>query len=188
MTAPSDDRRQQLLDLLRARSVERGRFTLSSGRTSPYYVDARRTTMSAAGLDLVGALGLRAIRDAGWAPALVGGLTLGADPVAYAIALASRTDPPTVDAFTVRKQPKRHGTGQRIEGPFHTGAPVAIVEDVLTTGASALTAAAAVSEAGGKIRGVFVLVDRQEGGRERLAAQGYPVITLFTLDELAGDR
>ena len=184
MTPAADTRRQRLLDLLAQRSFRTGRFTLASGRESPYYVDARPTTMSAEGLALVGELGLEAIRASGWAPALVGGLTLGADPGAYAVAMASRAHPPTVDAFTVRKEPKAHGAGRRIEGPLQAGNAVAIVEDVITTGGSALTAAAAVLEAGGTVVGVLAVVDRQEGGRERIEAAGYPVTALVALPEL----
>ena len=103
-------RRAALIQLLRQRSVTYGSFVLSSGRTTDYYVDARRTTMSAEGLWLIGELALEAIRQAGWDAQFVGGMTLGADPVAYAIALASHRAPPVLDAFTVRKEPKEHGS------------------------------------------------------------------------------
>jgi orotate phosphoribosyltransferase len=176
----------ELVALLRTRSFRRGQFTLASGRQSPYYVDARPTTMSARGLALVGHLGLQAIRAAGWRPALVGGLTLGADPVAYAIAAASDRDPPVIDGFTVRKEPKDHGTGRRIEGPFHAGATIVVVEDVITTGGSALRAAEAVQAAGGLVLGVLAVVDREEGGRETLTAAGYSVTALVRLAELTG--
>ena len=105
-----------LLDLLRKHSLKRGEFTLSSGGHSTYYIDARLTTMSAAGLDIIGRLGLAAIREAGWKADAVGGLTLGADPVAYAVALASRNDPPVMDTCIVRKEAKTYGTSQLIEG------------------------------------------------------------------------
>lgn len=184
MTPAGDATRDALIRLLAERSFRTGRFTLASGRTSSYYVDARPTTMSARGLELIGGLGLAAVRAAGWAPALVGGLTLGADPVACAIALASLRDPPTIDAFTVRKQPKTHGTGRRIEGPFSAGARVVVVEDVITTGGSALTAVDAVREADGEVLGVLAVVDRQEGGREQIELAGYPVTSLVALQEL----
>jgi orotate phosphoribosyltransferase len=176
----------ELVSLLRTHSFRQGQFTLASGRRSPYYVDARLTTMSARGLTLVGRLGLRAIRAAGWHPALVGGLTLGADPVAYAIAAASDREPPVIDGFTVRKESKEHGTGRRIEGPFRAGAIVVVVEDVITTGGSALRAAEAVHGAGGRVQGILAVVDRQEGGREALEAAGYPVASLVRLAELTG--
>ena len=161
-----------------------GDFVLASGRHSTYYLDCRRTTMHAEGLDLVGRLGLEAVRLRGWAPDVVGGLTLGADPVAYAVARASCVTPPLVSAFTVRKTAKAHGAGRRIEGCFEPGMPVVVVEDVVTTGASALEAAAAVRAAGGTVCGVLAVVDREEGGREAIEREGYAVRTLVTLAEL----
>lgn len=169
---------QRLIALLARRSARRGQFTLASGRTSTLYIDARLTTMSPEGLALIGPLGLAAIRDAGWAPDAVGGLTLGADPIAYAISYASASSPPPLRAFTVRKEAKSHGTGRLIEGPFEAGDRVVIVEDVITTGGSALRAARAVADAGGTIAGVLALVDREEGGRESIEAAGYGVRAL----------
>lgn len=173
-----------LVELLIARSFRRGQFTLASGRTSSYYVDARPTTMSARGLYLVGRLGLARIRDAGWEAISIGGLTLGADPVAYAVARASVDAPPILDAFTVRKAAKTHGTGRRIEGVFAAGTRVVIAEDVITTGGSALQAASAVREAGATVAGVLAVVDREEGGREALEAEGLAVSALVRLSEL----
>ena len=112
---------QRLRELLRERSVTRGDFILASGRRSSFYIDARRTTMSGEGLAVIGALGLARLVARGWAPDLVGGLTLGADPVAYAVAAAARAQGRSLDAFTVRKQAKTHGTGKRIEGCFKIG-------------------------------------------------------------------
>lgn len=183
-TAPESDR-QRLLTLLRERSLRRGDFVLASGARSSYYVDGRRTTMSGEGQRLIGRLGLRAIRDAGWRPAAVGGLTLGADPVAYAIAHAAESD--AIDAFTVRKQPKDHGTGRRIEGAFEAGMDVVVVEDSMTSGASALKAVDAVREAGGTVLGVFCVVDREEGARQRLADSGLELVALFRAAELLGE-
>ena len=175
---------RDLADLLRERSLERGNFTLSSGATSSYYIDARRTTMSARGMELVGELGLAAIRSAGWEPELVGGLTLGADPMTYAIARASRAAPPELDAFTVRKSPKGHGTGRRIEGCFRPGAVVVVVEDVITTAGSVLSAIDAVVEQGGHVLGVAAIVDREVGGRAAIEAAGFQLCTLITLADL----
>ncbi len=184
-------KRDHLVSLLKERSLEIGSFLLASGKTSSYYVDARRTTMSAAGLQLIGSLGLEQIRQAEWKPDIVGGLTLGADPVAYAVALASRLDPPPIDAFTVRKEPKQHGTGRQIEGCFADGARTVVVEDVITTGGSALTAARVLEDAGAVVVGVLAVVDRQEGGRAAIESAGYPVRVLVTLEDLgieAGDE
>jgi orotate phosphoribosyltransferase len=170
--------------LLAERSARRGRFTLASGRTSNFYVDARLTAMSPDGLALIGPLGLHAIAGAGWQPDSVGGLTLGADPISYAISYASATSARPVRAFTVRKEPKAHGTGKLIEGPFRSGDRVVLIEDVITTGGSALRAAAAVRQAGGEILGVLALVDREEGGREALEADGLSVRSLATASDL----
>ncbi|MGH7483820.1 MAG: orotate phosphoribosyltransferase [Longimicrobiales bacterium] len=176
--------RERLVRLLRERSLRTGDFVLSSGARSTYYIDARRTTMSGQGLRLIGRLGHQAIRDAGWAPRAVGGLTLGADPVSYAIAHAATLEGATLDAFTVRKEPKDHGTGRRIEGAFEPGDTVVVVEDVVTSGDSALNAAAAVRDAGATVAGVFCVVDRQEGGRERLREAGLEVVALVSRTEL----
>jgi len=173
-----------LQQLLAERSAKRGKFKLSSGRESTLYIDARLTTMSPEGLVLIGQLGLQALTDSGWNVQSVGGLTLGADPVAYAIAYASGSAACAIRAFTVRKEPKSHGTGQLIEGPFLPGDRVAIVEDVITTGGSALRAAAAVRSSGGIVAGDLAVVDRNEGGREALEEQGLPVIALTTAADI----
>lgn len=178
------DLKRRLTELLVARSVRRGTFKLASGRQSSYYIDARLTTMSAEGLVVIGELGLATIRLAAWQARSVGGLTLGADPVAYAIAAASRLSPPAVDAFTVRKEAKAHGTGKQIEGCFEPGISTVVVEDVLTTGGSAARAAEAVRQAGGSVAGILAVVDREEGGANALAAAGYAVISLVTVRDL----
>lgn len=170
--------------LLRERSVLKGDFVLASGRRSNHYIDARKTTMSAAGQELIGRLGLAAIREAGWQATRVGGLTMGADPVAYAIARASLDAPPVIDAFSVRKAAKQHGTGRRIEGNFAAGESVVVVEDVITSGGSALEAVAAIREAGGIVAGVLAVVDRDEGGRAAIEQQGLPVRSLASVREL----
>ena len=168
----------QLTTLLALRSAKRGRFVLASGRESTLYIDARLTTMSPDGLALIGPLGLAAVRDAGWAADSVGGLTLGADPVAYAISYASALARDPLRVFTVRKEAKAHGTGRLIEGSFQPGDRVAVIEDVITTGGSALKAVRAVRDAGGTVAGVLALVDREEGGREALEAEGLAVVSL----------
>ena len=176
--------RDTLRDLLLARSVRRGDFVLASGRRSSFYIDARLTTMSGDGLAVVGGLGLDRLAARGWTPRSVGGLTLGADPIAYALALTAKRRGQVLDAFTVRKQPKSHGTGQRIEGCFATGYPVVIVEDVLTTGSSAREAVSAVEAEGGHVLGVMAVLDREEGGREAIERAGYRVEAFLTASEL----
>ncbi len=178
--------RDDLISLLAARSARRGIFTLASGRQSTLYIDARMTTMSPEGLTLIGPIGLAALRDAGWTPDSVGGLTLGADPIAYALAYASAATRRPVRAFTVRKEAKSHGAGKLIEGPFQAGDRVVVIEDTVTTGNSARTAVAAVRAAGGEVIGVLALVDREEGGREALAAEGLAVVALATASEIVG--
>jgi len=181
MTA-TESLQARLRALLLERSVRRGDFVLASGRKSAFYIDARRTTMAGEGLAVVGALGVAALERRGWKPRAIGGLTLGADPVAYAIALAGK-----IDAFTVRKKPKEHGTGRRIEGCFERGYAVVIVEDVVTTGASALEAIGAVTAEGGRILGVLAVVDREEGGRPAIESAGYALEVLTSARELGLD-
>jgi orotate phosphoribosyltransferase len=176
--------RESLRRLLLERSVQRGDFTLASGRRSTYYIDCRPSTMSAEGLVLIGRMGWAAVRAAGWRPAAVGGLTMGADPVAYAIAAASFSSDTPVDAFSVRKHTKEHGTSRLIEGNFQAGDAVVVVEDVITSGESARKAIAAVEQAKGRVIGVLAVVDRQEGGRRSLEAQGHSVIALTDVSEL----
>jgi orotate phosphoribosyltransferase len=174
----------RLLSLLAERSARRGQFTLASGRQSTLYIDARLTTMSPDGLALIGPLALAALRDARWSVDAVGGLTLGADPVSYAIAYASAATASPLRAFTVRKEAKTHGTGRLVEGPFTAGDRVAVIEDVITTGGSALRAAEAIRAAGGIVVGVLALVDREEGGREALIGEGLSVLSLTTAAEI----
>lgn len=184
MTAAPATLQQQLEGLLQERSIRRGDFVLASGQRSSYYIDCRLTTMSAQGQVVIGALGLEAIRARGWAPDAIGGLTMGADPVAYAVAAASAQRPPIIDAFSVRKEAKTHGTGKLIEGNFREGARVVVVEDVITSGGSALQAIEAVKAAGGIVLGVLAIVDREQGGREKLEAEGMQVVALTTASRL----
>src|SRR5688572_31120230 len=119
----------RLLSILADRSARRGQFTLASGRQSTLYIDARLTTMTPDGQRLIGRLGLEAIAGAGWQADAVGGLTLGADPIAYAICHESAGSTRPIKSFTVRKEPKAHGTGKQVEGPLAAGDRVVIVED-----------------------------------------------------------
>lgn len=175
---------EQLRRLLLERSVRRGDFVLASGQRSSYYIDCRLSTMSAEGMVLIGRMGLAAIRAAGWRPRAIGGLTMGADPVACAIAAASHGTDLQVDAFSVRKEAKAHGTGKQIEGNFLAGDEVVVVEDVITSGGSAQKAIAAVEAAGGRVVGVLAVVDREQGGRGALEGGGRSVVCLTTASEL----
>lgn len=178
------DRREALLDLLAARSTRKGSFILSSGKPSNVYIDARLTTMSPEGLVLIGALGQAVLgREFGHVDA-IGGLTLGADPIAYAIAFHSAASPAPIRAFTVRKEAKVHGTGKLVEGPLRPGDRVVVIEDVITTGGSALRAVEALRASDTRILGVLALVDREEGGRTALEAEGLHVVALTTASEI----
>lgn len=184
----SAEARRRLRRLLARRSFRTGTFRLSSGATSEYYVDCRTTTMHAEGQLLIGRVGLAALKAAGLQPDLVGGLTMGADPVSYALAHESARGKRPVHAFSVRKAAKGHGRSRRIEGCFEPGSSVVVTEDVVTTGASALDAVEAVREAGGEVLGVLALVDREEGGLESLEAVGLRVLALYTASELRSAR
>ena len=173
-----------LVALLADRSVKRGQFTLASGKESEYYIDARLTTMSPEGLFLIGALALASLRKSGWRPDAIGGLTLGADPISYAVSYASAGSDNPLRAFTVRKEAKSHGTGRLIEGPFRAGDRVVVIEDVITTGGSALRAIEVIRAAQGRVVGALALVDRDEGGRQAIEAAGTSVISLVSAAEI----
>jgi orotate phosphoribosyltransferase len=176
-----------LNELLVAKSVKRGSFVLASGKSSNVYIDARLTTMSPEGMVLIGRLGLEAIREHGWKPDAIGGLTMGADPVSFSISHTSAIQNDPIRAFSVRKEAKGHGTGNRIEGPFKSGDSVVVIEDVITTGKSAVQAIDAIEAGGGRILGVLAVVDRQEGGREAIATRGYEALALTTITSLIAD-
>ena len=175
--------RQDLLRLLASRSFRLGQFKLSSGGTSDYYIDCRTTTLTAKGARLTGQVVLDEIRNRGWKPKAVGGLTMGADPIVVAVSLASGD----VDGFLVRKSEKQHGTGRRIEGFQEKGARVVIVDDVCTTGASTVQAIEAAREFGFQVVGALCLVEREEaGGRPNVeqAAAPAPFVSVFTAREV----
>lgn len=176
--------KSRLRGLLAERSVKSGDFTLASGRRSRYYVDARLTTMCGEGQVLVGEVCWHAIREAGWEPDFVGGMTLGADPVAYAIANHATRSGRPLDAFTVRKQPKGHGTGRQIEGGLPAGAKVVVVDDTVTSGGSLLESVKVVVRHGAIVLGVLALVDREEGGRQLLHDAGFELSAVFTAKDL----
>jgi len=175
--------RQELLELLARKSFRLGDFKLSSGSTSDYYIDCRTTTLDARGAQLTGQVFLEEIREQGWEPDAIGGLTMGADPIVVAVAVISGT----MHGFLVRKAEKEHGTGRRIEGFADKGARVVIVDDVCTTGSSTVQAIEAARAFGFKIVGVMCLVERQEaGGRKNVenAATPAPFIAVFTASDV----
>jgi orotate phosphoribosyltransferase len=175
--------RQDLLRLLAYKSFRLGEFKLSSGGTSDYYIDCRTTTLDAKGSRLTGEVFLEEIRERGWKPAAIGGLTMGADPIVVAVAVVSGE----FHGFLVRKTEKQHGTGQRIEGYGEKGARVVIVDDVCTTGASTVQAIEAAREFGFEVVGAMCLVEREEAnGRPAVekAAAPAPFVTIFTANDV----
>jgi orotate phosphoribosyltransferase len=175
--------RLELLSLLATKSFRLGQFKLSSGGTSDYYIDCRTTTLDARGAKLTGQAFLDEIQKRGWKPQAIGGLTMGADPIVVAVAIASRD----INGFLVRKAEKQHGTGQRIEGFRDKGARVVIVDDVCTTGASTVQAIEAAREFGFEVIGAMCLVEREEaGGRPSVekAALPAPFISIFTASDV----
>ena len=180
--AGTADDRASLLDLVRRLAVVHGRVTLSSGMEADHYVDLRRVTLQAQAAPLVGRVMLGLVTD--WTFDAVGGLTLGADPIAAAMLHTAAARGRALDAFVVRKQGKAHGMQRRIEGPHVTGRRVLAVEDTSTTGGSVLTAVEALREAGADVVGVAVIVDRDTGAREAIEAAGLPYRHAFDLADL----
>ena len=179
--------RQDLLRLLAQESFRLGEFKLSSGGTSDYYVDCRTTTLHSRGSRLTGEVFVEEIRKRGWKAQAIGGLTMGADPIVVAASVVSGD----LHGFLVRKAEKQHGTGQRIEGFRVNGAPVVIVDDVCTTGASTVQAIEAAREFGFNIVGVMCLVEREEAnGRASVekAASPAPFVTIFTAKEVRAEH
>lgn len=173
--------RQRLIELIKELSVVHGEVTLSSGIKANYYVDLRRSTLHHEASKLIGSLMLQMLHDNGIKDIdAVGGLTMGADPVAAAIMNASEN----TDAFVVRKAAKEHGMGRRVEGPEISGRKVVVVEDTSTTGGSPLTAAEAVKEAGAEILCIATVVDRDTGAREVIEKAGYKYLSLISLEDL----
>ncbi|HVT19927.1 MAG TPA: orotate phosphoribosyltransferase [Mycobacteriales bacterium] len=172
--------RAQLLQLIKSDAVVHGKVTLSSGREADYYVDLRRVTLSGQAAPLVGRVMRELTRDLDYDA--VGGLTLGADPVATAMLHAAAADGEKLDAFVVRKEGKAHGLQRRIEGPDVVGRRVLAVEDTSTTGGSVLTAVEALREAGAEVVGVAVIVER--GAADAVAAAGLDYRAAYSLADL----
>ena len=182
MTFESD--RARLIELVKELAVVHGKVTLSSGIEADYYVDLRRATLHHEAAPLIGKVMLELLRQHGIAPQAVGGLTMGADPVATALLHQSAAQGRPLDAFVVRKEAKKHGMGRQVEGPSVEGKNVVILEDTSTTGGSPLTAAEALEAAGAKVLAVATVVDRDTGAREAIEARGYSYLTAITLADL----
>lgn len=178
--------KEELIRLIRERSYREGDFTLASGKKSPFYIDLKATTLHPEGAKLIGELAVSKIGEQGLWVQAVGGLTLGADPLATAISLAAYKEGLFWPAFIVRKEPKGHGTGKYIEGTenLKMGARVLVLEDVVTTGGSSIQAIRRLREAGYEPVGVLTVVDREQGGREALTKLGMRFLCLLTLKEI----
>lgn len=180
------DLRMRLLEIIREKSYEEGEVTLTSGRKSTFYVDGKQTTLDAEGGYLAGRLFYEMIKRSKIPVQAVGGPTLGADPIVTAISLVSYLAGTPIPAFIVRKEPKKHGKALWIEGhkSLRPGTNVAIVEDVVTTGGSMLRAIEAAKDQGLEVVQVLALVDREEGGSENLAKEGYRLESIFTKTDI----
>ena len=191
MTLAMDDKKNELLQILLKKSIKTGHFILASGKESDLYCDCRVTTLDARGANLIGEVGWELVKNEILSrfPEVkaIGGMTMGADPISLAIGMYSAADKP-LGIFTVRKEPKDHGRGKRIEGNFNAGEQVIVVDDVITTGGSTIKAIDAIEAEGGKVVAALVLVDREEGGREAIEGRGVPVYALYTRRSIFGDK
>ena len=181
--------KRRLAKILVERSYKEGDFLLASGRRSDYYFDCRVTALHAEGSELIGNLFFEAVSEiiaSGTPVKGVGGMTMGADPLVSATTVVSSQQGKPLNGLLVRKESKGHGTNQFVEGlaNFETGDPVVVLEDVVTTGGSLLKACQRIESAGLKIVAVCCILDREEGGREKLKEAGYELKALFTRREL----
>ena len=182
--------KDHLKTMLLEKSVRTGEFTLASGKKSDLYVDCRVTALDNRGARWIGEVGWKLVREKmeteGLKVDAIGGMTMGADPISLVVGMASADHEKALQVFTVRKEPKGHGRGKQIEGNFREGDKVVVVDDVITTGGSTLKAIDAIRKAGGEVIFCLVLVDREEGGRQAIEANGVPVTSIFTRSELLG--
>jgi orotate phosphoribosyltransferase len=177
------DTRQQLIDFIKADAVFHGDFTLTSGKKATYYVDLRKVSLDHRVAPLIGQVMVELIKDVPDVAA-VGGMTMGADPVAAAVLHQGAAAGYAYDAFVVRKEPKDHGRGRQVEGPELEGKRVIVLEDTSTTGGSPLKAIEALKKVGAEIAGVAVVVDRATGAKEAIEAAGYPYYAAIGLEDL----
>ena len=183
MTSSSPDK-AKLAELVSKLAVVHGKVTLSSGSEADYYVDLRRATLHHEAAVLVGKVMLDLLEENDLAPSAVGGLTMGADPVATAMLHQASSRGKNLDAFVVRKEAKKHGMARQVEGPDISGRKVVILEDTSTTGGSPLTAAKAAEEAGAEVLGIATVVDRDTGARAAIESAGYAYYSALSLSDL----
>lgn len=181
------DKRQQLIEYIRKHSFQRSEtpiFKLSSGNLSNFYFNLKKTTYSPLGQYLIGNLVFDKIRELGLKPRAIGGLTMGADPIATATAYTSHLRDEPIEAMVIRKDPKGHGTMSQIEGNIREGDDVIVIDDVVTTGGSTIKAMEVAKRAGLRIIAVIILLDRGEfEGRQNIERLGYPVHSLLTMKD-----
>jgi orotate phosphoribosyltransferase len=180
------DKYDELKELIKKDGVKFGTFVLSSGKTSDFYVDLRKVTLNPKGALLIGSLVFDMIKNR--KADAIGGMTFGADPIALTTAITALQAGKNLSAFIVRKEQKTHGTGNWIEGPVTKGQRAIVVEDVITTGASALKAIDRIKEQGLEIDMVVAVLDRMDGGKQAIEALGYKVISIFTKDDFIEEK
>lgn len=174
--------KQALVDAIREKALKFGDFTLASGKKAKYYLDGKQVTLDGEGVRLV-AEGILDLLEADKMPDAVGGMAIGADPITAAVITMSAVRGMPIRGFMVRKESKGHGTNQYVEGPVQPGEHVVIVEDVVTTGGSSLTAIERVEAFGLNVSGVIAIIDRMEGGREAFESRGYKLQSLLTIQD-----
>lgn len=172
---------QALLDLIKQQALKFGDFTLASGKKASFYLDCRQVTLDSRGAKLIGEGMLELLEND--LPQLVGGMAIGADPITASILTLAGIKGLPLRGVMVRKEPKGHGLGKHVEGPFNEGESLVIVEDVVTTGGSSLKAIEHCEAVGLKVKRVLAIIDRLEGGREAFAERGYELTTLFTIKD-----
>ena len=172
--------KEHLRSLILEKALKFGNFTLASGKKGTYYLDCRQITLDSVGAKLIGE-GILELLQLGVMPQAVGGMSIGADPITAAVITVAAYQNIPLKGFMVRKQSKGHGTNQFVEGPITAGDRVVVVEDVVTTGGSALEAIEKVESLGVTVEGVIAIIDRLEGGREQFLLQGYTLHSLFTI-------
>ncbi len=173
--------KQALKTLIREKALRFGDFTLASGKKAKYYLDGKQVTLDSEGARLVGEGILELLGNE--LPVAVGGMAIGADPITAAVITIAGVRGVPLKGILVRKQAKDHGTQKFVEGPGQPGDDVVVVEDVVTTGGSALAAIARIEAAGLKVKRVIVIIDRMEGGAQAFAERGYPFSSLFTIED-----